>query len=74
MARHGVEPWEAEEALEDSGRVAFPAHSGRAGVLGMTDSGRLLVVIFERRSGAIRVVTARETTSNEKRTYRRRNR
>ena len=73
IARHGVERWEAEDALEDADLVPFSARGGRAGILGMTEDGRLLAVIFERRSGAIRVVTARDTTSNEKGTYRRRN-
>ncbi len=71
IARHGVEPWEAEEAAMDPRRAPFPAHSGRVGLIGKTESGRVLVVILERRGRKWRVVTAREATSNEKRAYRR---
>lgn len=76
IARHGVEPWEAEEAIADGGRASLSARGeNRAGVIGMTEDGRVLVVIVERQAGPVRrVVTARGATENEKRIYRRRNR
>ena len=40
----------------------------------MTGDGRALYVVFTRRLGAIRIVTARDARENEKRSYRSRNR
>lgn len=79
IARHGVEPWEAEEAIADGGRASLSARGeNRAGAIGMTEDGEVLVVIverMERQAGPVRrVVTARDATENEKRIYRRRNR
>jgi uncharacterized protein (DUF4415 family) len=34
IARHGVDPWETDEAVLDPNRVPFPAHSGPTGVRG----------------------------------------
>ena len=39
---------------------------------GQTEDGRMTAVVFERRRGAIRVVTAREMNENERHAYRRR--
>ncbi|MBA2692936.1 MAG: BrnT family toxin [Rubrobacter sp.] len=74
IVRHGVDTWEAEDAVWDPGRVPFPAHGGRAGVIGATEDGRILVVVMERGGGTTRVVTARDASKNEKRSYRRRKR
>lgn len=69
IARHGVEPWEAEDAVLDANRVRFPAHSGRVGFIGRADSGRRLVVIIEREGRLWRVVTARNATQRERRMH-----
>lgn len=79
IARHEVEPWEAEEAVVDSRRAPFTARGAdRAGAIGMTEDGRVLVVIVERAERATgtvrRVVMARDATEGEKRIYRRRSR
>ncbi len=74
IARHGVEPYEAEEAVEDPRRASVSARGGRAGAIGMTLDGRLLVVILEMRSRKRRVVTTRDATNRERRIYRRHNR
>jgi uncharacterized DUF497 family protein len=79
IARHDVEPWEAEEAVSDAGRAPFPARGkDRVGAIGTTEDGRLLVVIVQRAERASesirRVVMARDATEGEKRIYRRRNR
>jgi len=42
----------------------------RYAVLGATEVGRRLFVVFTRRHGAIRVISAREATDAEKRVYR----
>lgn len=72
IAEHDVEPWEAEDAMLDPGRVSFPAHSGRRGFIGKTEDGRYLVVIAEHDQQLWRVVTARDASPNEKKSYRRR--
>ena len=74
IARHGVDPGEAEDAVLDLGRVSFPAEFGRVGFIGMTEAGRVLVVILNREKNLWRVVTARDANPNEKKSYRRRQR
>jgi uncharacterized DUF497 family protein len=76
VLRHGVAPWEAEDALLDPRRSRVETtHGGperRWAILGTTAAGRLLVVVFTRRGSSIRVVTARHATHREARRYRRR--
>ena len=78
IAGHDVEPEEAEEALHDPLRTGAPSYSvpgeHRRAFLGRTEDGRLLYVVTTRRGRAIRVVTARDATADEKQLYRRRNR
>jgi uncharacterized protein len=74
IARHHVEPEEAEEAFLDPNRVRFGAHSGSLGLIGCTEEGRRLVVIYVKKEGdKYRVITARDANENEKSQYRRRN-
>ncbi len=41
-------------------------------MLGVTDGGRMLLLIYEQKpSGVVRVYSAREMTENERRTYHR---
>src|SRR5262245_53058812 len=66
LARHRVTPDEAEEAMEDPEAVpafAYPGEDGwpREAVVGMTTSGRLLVVVWEMRPDAA-APTAEEWT------------
>ncbi len=76
VARHGVEPWEVEEAVLDPDRVGASARNvageQRFAVVGATESGRMLFVIFTRREERIRPITARDADDGEKRRYRRR--
>ena len=75
IARHGVSPEEAEEALLDPGRIVTPAPEfageQRWTALGASEVGRVLAVVFTRRRGLTRVVTARDAIPREKRQYRR---
>ena len=76
IARHGVEPGEAEAAAADPRRVKAPAYRAENGerrqaVTGKTEGGRLLTVILTVRGGLYRVVTAREANDSEHRAYRR---
>lgn len=76
IARHGVRPWEAEEAARDRKRISVSAYNFRGerrwALLGATEAGRILAVVFTRRRGAVRMVAARDATSPEKRRYRKR--
>lgn len=73
IARHGVYPDEAEEAFWDDYRLPFHAHSGHRGLIGATEEGRRLVVIFIKKEGnRIRVITARNAVDHEKRLYNKR--
>lgn len=60
----------------DPGGLGAPAYDvgreKRWGLLGATESGRILFVVYTTRQGRIRVVTARDATDREKRPYRKR--
>lgn len=75
LARHGVTPDEAEEALLDPKRIGASAYNTmterRSAVIGATEDGRVLFVVFTRREGDVRVIAARDAISAEKRRYRR---
>jgi len=74
IAQHGVTPWEAEEAMDDRRRIRIDAHSGRLGIVGRTEDGRLLAVISQPSGDRWRVITARDANAIERRVYRRANR
>ncbi|WP_102125629.1 BrnT family toxin [Deinococcus planocerae] len=74
IARHKVEPEEAEEALRDPAVLETPAHRGplgqrRYGIIGATEAGRVLVIFYELRGERIRVVTVRAATPEERTRY-----
>jgi uncharacterized protein len=74
IAKHGLIPEEAEEALLDPKGVNIGAYNTptekRNSVLGATEGGRILRVVYTKRYGNIRVVTARDANKTEKRIYR----
>ncbi len=76
ISRHSVLPEEAEEALLDPRRMSIPARKNaiepRRAVLGATENGRILFVVFVNRRDLVRVVTARDATFKEKQRYKRR--
>jgi uncharacterized DUF497 family protein len=67
---------EVEEAVLDPDRIGAEAYNvggeERWALLGATDAGDILFVVFTHRNGLIRVVTARNATKKEKRRYRQR--
>ncbi len=72
IARHQVDPDEAEELFE--GWVHYQrSHTGRYLAFGQTVTGRYLVCVIERvmPPGCIRVVTARDMNHTERRLYKR---
>lgn len=75
ILRHDVETYEAEEAMTDPERIGFDTHDkGKKGIVGQTEDGRFLFVVYTIRNGAFRVITARDLTDREKRIFRRRKR
>jgi hypothetical protein len=71
VARHGLTPYEVDEAVRNRPRV-IRFHRGVQMVLCRTSSGRYICVLLaEGEDGRDFVVTARDMTDVEKREYRR---
>ncbi|BAQ61920.1 hypothetical protein GM3708_2326 [Geminocystis sp. NIES-3708] len=75
IARHNIIPEEVEEALSDRQKIGISTYQGeneqRWAAIAKSGNGRILFIVFTRRNGLIRIVTARDTTDKEKRRYRR---
>ena len=72
IARHGVSPEEAEEAVTiDPLDAGIQQHEGEPRILcfGRTKAGRLLTVVYAERGGKVRIVTAYEMTKSQQRLY-----
>lgn len=74
LTRHGVSFAEATEAFGDplSVNMADPSHSvaeERFLVLGLSQSGRLLVVSYAERGPRTRIISARLASRSERRRY-----
>jgi uncharacterized DUF497 family protein len=73
IAAHGILPGECEEAMGDRRRLAREVDNGRgewrAGMIGSTRAGRLLVVVYTMRADRFRVVTAWPATGRDARAY-----
>jgi uncharacterized protein len=74
LAKHGVGFPEAMGVFGDPLEVtiADPAHSrqeARFVSVGLSEAGRLLVVVYTEREGRIRIISAREAAPRERRHY-----
>ena len=75
IARHKVEPEEAEEAATDPAALtAENVHRGpngqpRFALIGATEAGRVLFVVLETRRDKFRVVTAYTAEAEQRETY-----
>jgi uncharacterized DUF497 family protein len=72
IARHGIVPQEAEDAVRIEPLEAdVQQHEGESRVLcfGRTKSGRLLSVLYTVRQGRIRVLTAYQITKRQQQSY-----
>lgn len=66
IADHGVEPYEAEYVIRYT-KARRRGPDGKYVVLGQTDSGRYLLVVFAPKSdNRVCVITARDLTAKEK--------
>lgn len=75
IERHGVDRWEVAEALFDPDRYQLSRgwHGGeyRYALVGRTEAGRTLTIVFARRGQKVRVITARDASQREASLYRR---
>jgi uncharacterized protein len=73
IAQHKITPAEAEQAILDEAGALLEIQSGtgeeRVKSLGMTGSGRILVVLFALRGTSIRPITAYPAPRNLQRLY-----
>ena len=71
IARHGIQPKEAEEAILIEPLEADIQHESEVRVLcyGRTSAGRLLTILYTERRGKTRVVTAYEMTKPQQKMY-----
>lgn len=73
LAKHRVAFDEAKTVFDDPLYVDFydPDHSGdeRYIIIGTSRQDRLLIVSYTERSGAIRLISARELTPTERKAY-----
>ena len=72
IARHGITPKEAEEAiLIEPLEAGVQQHENEARVLrfGRTKSGRLLTILYTERRAKTRIVTAYDMTKEQQRLY-----
>lgn len=70
LRRHGVSALEAEQCF--SNPHTKRRHGDALLMLGMTDGGRMLFLVYEQRPNAVvRLYSAREMNGMERRTYRR---
>lgn len=72
--QHGIRPEQAEQAVRDPNCIDADAYSTeyerREGIVGMTDGGLMLQVIFTERSGRLRVIEAKKAERRQERAYR----
>jgi uncharacterized DUF497 family protein len=70
LERHDVSALEAEQCFAN--RHTTRRHGDDLLMLGVTDSGRMLFLVYEQKpNGVVRVYSARNMTRNQRRTYRR---
>ena len=68
--KHGIEPHEAEEVFAGKPLIR-KTRRGHYAAFGRSQSGRLLVIVFEVRSaGAVRIITGWDMNAAEQRYYR----
>lgn len=72
---HGVEPGEVEEALLDPDGFGIDAYDvpreQREALIGATEEGRILLIVYTVRGGKVRPITARDASGVQKKRYRR---
>ncbi len=73
IARHGVDPSEAEAVCRSQRAVVIRGRQGRYLIYGQTGAGRYVLVVLRNIGGGVgRIITARNLTESERRFYHRR--
>ncbi|HLB59811.1 MAG TPA: BrnT family toxin [Bdellovibrionota bacterium] len=73
--KHGVETFESEEIFYDETKVPLgiqvqpPVSEPRFGLLGKTNNGRMLHIVFTIREGNVRIIAARPMHKKERVLY-----
>ncbi len=74
VERHNLSTEEVEQVFYDPNRCKHNAYDGRRKIIGMTEDGRLLTIVYEKREKKIRPITGWDSEEPEKRAYNRRRR
>ena len=74
LQKHSVSFEEAKTVLNDELSVTYSDYTHSVDEerfidIGMSEKGRLLVVVYTEREGSIRIISAREATKYERRYY-----
>jgi uncharacterized protein len=73
VARHGVTPAQAEQALSDPDGFDAPTYptatEERYAYVGATEAGRILFVVYTERDERIRIITAYRAERDEREAY-----
>ncbi|HEY2059565.1 MAG TPA: hypothetical protein VGH57_14450 [Amycolatopsis sp.] len=73
ISRHGIVPDEVEQVVYTRPRLALAGRENTTNIFGTTEAGRhLLVVLAEALDGRMYVVTARDMSDQERRSFRKR--
>ncbi len=74
IAKHGIEAYEAEDIFFDDDNLGTHAYNTddekRYGILGKTEEGRILKIIYTLRGGNIRVISAMTANKSQTKRYR----
>ena len=71
IARHSITAYEVEQALYTRPRLAVPGRENTTEILGTTDAGRyLLIITTQAADGRDFIITTRDMSPAEKRTFR----
>lgn len=72
---HGVSSAEIEEVFDDPDRCIHNAHSGNRKIIGMTENGRLVTVVYAKKGPTkVRPITSWDSSETERGSYNRRRR
>jgi uncharacterized protein len=74
LQRHNITPQEAEEVFYDSDRCLHNAYDGRRKIVGMTENGRILAIVYDKNGKKFRPFTGWEATETERKSYNKRRR
>ncbi|KKK39929.1 hypothetical protein WQ57_01260 [Mesobacillus campisalis] len=72
LARHNITPQEVEEIFSDPNRCIHNAHSGNRKIVGMSEEGRILAIIYTKREKKFRPFTGWDATERERKSYNKR--